>query len=463
MRLTKPALFESQLKMNRILIYFGFIFFLLSCKSIDEDKTVVEFQIANITTNEITISNGFQDYQHKIKSNSKGTVTLADTLSLPFSGYYNLFFNRNSIPIYLRRGTKTKIQIDPYFYNKISYSGDSKEENEYLLKKLKLKKAFNERPIFTKKEAEFLEELFKYKKNIVQSLNDADVQADFKKQEIKQIDYEIASQQLLYPKIHTNLKGDYPDLSDDFYKNLNSLDFTDTLSYSLSHTGRYPSMVNFYYEKLAMDKRKEYGNNVVLAYLREIDKDFPNGDVKDDLFRRKMIYGLKQGPNLDNIFNLYKNSLRKQEYIDAITEQYLALKNLHIGNEAPNFALESLNDEIISLESLRGKNVYIDVWATWCGPCIKELPAFKRMAEKYEDIEFVSISIDRKKDYERWKRVIKKYGLTNTQLIAYDNSDFQKHYAVVEIPRYILIDKEGKIVSLDAPKPSNVDFERVLN
>lgn len=463
MRLTKPAHFEPQLKMKRILIYFGFIFFLLSCESIDEDKTVVEFQIANITTEKIQISNRFYEYQQKIKSNSKGTATLVDTLSLPSSGYYNLFFNRNSIPIYLRRGTKTEIQIDPYFYNKISYSGDSKEENEYLLKKLKLKKAFNERPIFAKKEAEFLEELFKYKKNIVQSLNDADVQADFRKQEIKEIDYEIASQQLLYPKIHANLKGAYPDLSDDFYKNLTSLNFTDTLNYSFSQTRRYPSMVKYYYEKTAKDKRKEYGNNVILAYLREIDKDFPNGDVKDDLFRHMMIYDLKKGPNLDNIYNTYKNVLRNQEYIDNITAQYMALKNLHIGEEAPNFALESLNDEIISLESFKGKNVYIDVWATWCGPCIKELPAFKRMAEKYEDIEFVSISIDKKEHYEKWKRVIKKYGLTNTQLIAYDKSDFQKQYGFVEIPRYILIDKEGKIVSLDAPKPSNVDFERVLN
>lgn len=446
-------------------IYTCLIFCLFACESIDVDKehTILEFEIKNIEIDEIRISNNSYSHKKLIKNDKEKLETFVDTLTLPLSGYYNLFFNRNRIPLYLRRGTKTKIQIDPYFNNKISYSGDSKKENEYLLKKLKLKNALKERRIFTKKETEFLEELFKYKKNIIKFLNDANVQADFQKKEIKEIDYEIATQQLLYPKIHANLKGAYPDLSVDFYKNLTSLNFTDTLSYSLSQTGRYHSMVKFYYEKIAKDRRKEYGNNVVLAYLREIDKDFPNGDVKDDLFRHKMIYDLKKGPNLDNIYNTYKNGLSNQKYIDDITAQYLALKNLHIGDEAPNFALESLNNEIISLKSLRGKNVYIDVWATWCGPCIKELPAFKRMAEKYEDIEFVSISIDKKEHYEKWKRVIKKYGLTNTQLIAYDKSDFQKQYGIVEIPRYLLIDEEGKIVSLDAPRPSNVDFEKLLN
>ncbi|MUP46518.1 TlpA family protein disulfide reductase [Gramella sp. BOM4] len=446
-------------------IYTFLIFCLFACESIDVDKehTILEFEIKNIEIDEIRISNSSYSHKKLINNDKEKLETFVDTLTLPLSGYYNLFFNRNNIPLYLRRGTKTKIVIDRYSHNKISYSGNSQEENEYLLQKLKLKKLFNERPIFSLNESEFLGELFRYKRNLIKFLNDANVQADFKKQEIKEIDYEIAAQQLLYPKIHANLKGVYPELSDDFYENLTSLNFSDTLSYSLSQTLRYPLMVKYYYEKIAKDKRKEYGNNVVLAYLREIDKDFPSGDVKDNLFRRKMIYGLKQGPNLDNIFNTYKKAVRNQEYINDITEQYLALKNLQIGEEAPNFDLESLNNEIISLESLRGKNVYIDVWATWCGPCIKELPAFKRMAEKYEDIEFVSISIDRKEHYEKWKRVIEKYGLTNTQLIAYDKSDFQKQYAIVEIPRYILIDKKGKIVSLSAPNPSNVEFEKLLN
>lgn len=450
---------------KKFFIYTCFIFCLFACESIDVDKehTILEFEIKNIEIDEIRISNSSYSHKKLIKNDKEKLEAFVDTLTLPLSGYYNLFFNRNNIPLYLRRGTKTKIVIDRYSYNKISYSGNSQEENEYLLLKSKIKKAFNERPIFSLNEAEFLKELFKYKKNVVNSLNDANIQADFKKQEIKEIDYEIAAQQLLYPKIHANLKGAYPDLSGDFYKNLTSLNFSDTLSYSLSQTRRYPLMVKYYYEKIAKDKRKEYGNNVVLAYLREIDKDFPNGDVKDDLFRHKMIYGLKQGPNLDNIYNTYKNGFSNQEYINDITEQYLALKKLHIGDQAPNFDLESLNNEIISLESLRGKNVYIDVWATWCGPCIKELPSFKRMAEKYVDIEFVSISIDRKEHYEKWKRVIRKYGLTNTQLIAYDKSDFQKQYGIVEIPRYLLIDEEGKIVSLDAPKPSNVEFDKLLH
>lgn len=111
------------------------------------------------------------------------------------------------------------------------------------------------------------------------------------------------------------------------------------------------------------------------------------------------------------------------------------------------------------LKDLEGKYVYIDIWATWCGPCIAEIPDLKEKEKKYHDknIEFVSISIDEMKDNDKWKKIVEEKELGGIQLLA-DNawkSQFVKDYKINGIPRFILIDPSGKIVSADAPRPSD--------
>ncbi|MFV5683939.1 TlpA family protein disulfide reductase [Flavobacterium sp. GB2R13] len=119
------------------------------------------------------------------------------------------------------------------------------------------------------------------------------------------------------------------------------------------------------------------------------------------------------------------------------------------------------------LEDLKGKYVYIDVWATWCGPCRAEIPFKKKNEGKYHDknISFVSISIDVQKDMEKWKTLIKDKELGGIQLFADNdwNSKFAKDYGINSIPRFILIDPNGKIINADALRPSAPKLEIQLN
>jgi thiol-disulfide isomerase/thioredoxin len=106
------------------------------------------------------------------------------------------------------------------------------------------------------------------------------------------------------------------------------------------------------------------------------------------------------------------------------------------------------------LESLKGKYVYIDVWATWCGPCLQEVPFLQKVEEQYQgkNIEFVSISVDNIKDREKWSNLVNKKQLGGIQLLADKefNSEFIKQYSILQIPRFILIDPNGNIVNSNA-------------
>lgn len=128
-------------------------------------------------------------------------------------------------------------------------------------------------------------------------------------------------------------------------------------------------------------------------------------------------------------------------------------------SKAPQFDYVNVEGAKVKLESLLGKYVYIDVWATWCGPCRAEIPSLKKVEEKYEgkNIQFVSISVDVDKDLEKWKTFVKDKKLGGIQLFADKNwmSDFIQAFKINSIPRFLLIDPAGMVVDADAARPSD--------
>jgi len=138
------------------------------------------------------------------------------------------------------------------------------------------------------------------------------------------------------------------------------------------------------------------------------------------------------------------------------------------GTPSPKFLnYENYKGGATSLDDLKGKYVYIDVWATWCGPCKREIPYLKAVEKEFhgKNIDFVSISIDKKEVHEKWKNMVKEMELGGIQLFADNdwNSQFIKDYEIDGIPRFILIDDKGNIADADAPRPSNPKLREVLN
>ena len=144
------------------------------------------------------------------------------------------------------------------------------------------------------------------------------------------------------------------------------------------------------------------------------------------------------------------------------------LMNAKLKNTAaPSFDYLNHKGGTTKLDELKGKYVYIDVWATWCGPCRAEIPSLKKIEEKYhgKNIEFVSISVDVQKDFEKWKKFVTDKQLGGIQLFADKdwNSDFIKSFGINSIPRFILIDPKGNVVSADAARPSDPKLQEELD
>lgn len=120
-----------------------------------------------------------------------------------------------------------------------------------------------------------------------------------------------------------------------------------------------------------------------------------------------------------------------------------------------------------SLSDFRGKYVFLDIWATWCGPCLAQVPFLKEVEKKYQgkNIQFVGISIDTKEMENAWRKMVTDKELDGVQLLAIGGwgSSIIKDYQIIAIPRFILIDPEGKIINSNAPHPSSPDLITLFN
>lgn len=172
--------------------------------------------------------------------------------------------------------------------------------------------------------------------------------------------------------------------------------------------------------------------------------------------------------NLDATFAAKFKETTEKELVGLT--QYLKgsleVKKLN-GSASPTFKYENHKGGFTSLEDLKGKFVYVDVWATWCGPCRQEIPFLQKTEQAYhgKNIEFVSISIDEQINREKWNKFVTDKNLGGIQLLADKDwkSDFVQGYKINGIPRFILIGPDGKIVNADAPRPSSPELVTLLD
>lgn len=233
----------------------------------------------------------------------------------------------------------------------------------------------------------------------------------------------------------------------DLYLKMDAQKFDESVTY----TGTGSAENNYLAEKIRHEGDFNY-EDLLASTPEEFNKKITEKQNKET---EKLIKG-----NFDPVFvDLQKKAMQRELFeMKMYFKQKQEQQKLN-NAQAPSFDYVNYAGGKTKLEDLRGKYVYIDVWATWCGPCRGEIPHLKKVEEKYEgkNIAFVSISIDVQKDFEKWKTFVKDKALGGIQLFADKdwNSDFTKAFGINSIPRFILIDPTGKVVDADAARPSD--------
>lgn len=164
-------------------------------------------------------------------------------------------------------------------------------------------------------------------------------------------------------------------------------------------------------------------------------------------------------PNLQKIANTLENEIASGDYRSVIRKNVARWEKIGPGKPAPDFAGMTPDGKKLALSDLRGKIVYVDIWATWCGPCIGEFPDSKKVQAEFkgnDKIAFLYVSTDR--DTVAWKKMVAAgkvppgYHMLNGPDKPESVWDL---YHVWGIPRYLMIDAQGRMVTTHAVRPSS--------
>jgi thiol-disulfide isomerase/thioredoxin len=212
--------------------------------------------------------------------------------------------------------------------------------------------------------------------------------------------------------------------------------------------------------------RKHQSIESVTDFLRFIEEQTNHKDLADFL-KASYIKALIENPSywqkheklfntavLSEVLNSEKNN-RYSYLIERPSSSFYAAQN---GQMAYLFEAEDKFGNKFNLESLIGKVVFIDVWATWCGPCLSQRPNVLQFAQKFsenKDLEILLVSVDSSK--KKWVSFLDKENeefVTNLFIENGMRTDFGNSYNIKSIPRYILIGKNGKLINSNIHEPS---------
>ena len=211
----------------------------------------------------------------------------------------------------------------------------------------------------------------------------------------------------------------------------------------------FDSLKSVYHGKALFNKFQKYKKKTGLinGLKKELDS------IQNDIIRQVAVIAI-----FHNLYG-YKWVEDKKliRWVDSVSENTLnpAVKNLAlktktyfvegiIGQQLVSISLLNHQGDTINTETLKGKYLIIDLWATWCGPCIQEMKKIPKLRKEYENLEFYSISFD--DEYWRMQKFVRKKGYDWPIVFAGKDHPLWKYFRVSALPNYFIVDPQGKIL-----------------
>ncbi|MCD8445706.1 TlpA family protein disulfide reductase, partial [Tenacibaculum finnmarkense] len=360
---------------------------IISCKEEKpkpvKDYLVLSGKIENFKKRDVTL-NGF-NFNKKIKFNKK-TGTFLDTLKISKEGYYTLIANKKPIKLYLSDTVNTKIIFDYKNNASIKFEGGNANINNYFVQKGKKfsEILINANNLFSLEEGDFLEKMNQYKEALITLSISNNLPTNFLKKEVKNINYEYLRNLSNYQDFYATLtENEEFAVSKDFPNPLNGFNYSSDEDYVNSYA--YRKMLETQLDLLAKEKNEE-GKCYYLTYLETTHAEVNSSIAKNDLLYKNAKNGITFTPHLKEFHDKFIAYSTNEKHKKEISKTYNILKTTAKGQIAPKFSnFENYNGGTTSLDDLlnKGNYLYIDVWATWCAYCKREIPLLKNLEEEY--------------------------------------------------------------------------------
>ena len=364
-------------------------------------------------------------------------------------------------PLYLAKGTNIELTLNEEL-SKTIVAGTETKQTQYLIERnafIADKINGADSNLFGQKPQEFKENVKSYFAELENKLKAYGFDQEFIDNQKKWMKYKFVEYLTIYPTYHMYTSGNEAILPDDFYTEREGIDYDNAQEFKTVDT--YRDLVRTKYYTIIKNPNDAQNINQFISEVNALKSD----NIRADLARELLSLISPGNPLNKEIYDFVSKNLIDEKLKEKAKKTYETALKLSVGNPSPKFSnYESFEGNNVSLDDFKGKVVYIDVWATWCMPCRREIPALKELEKKFhgKEVAFISISIDENKD--EWKEFVKNEDLKGVQLYADKNFDSQfiQDYAIRQIPTFLLIDKEGKIVNADAPRPSSEEISGIL-
>jgi len=400
------------------IILVGIVFSLLIFNQIktDPNQVTIRGNITNPIGESVIFSN--QDTSYSITANEDGTFSISFVLDS--ATYLNFEHGVEHTAMYVRPGDKIKLSIDTELFDEtIKYEGS--EESSFLAKLYLLEEEndFFGKVFYLSNTEKYKGILEDYKTSVINEFGKIK-DSIFIKNEIAELDKSIA-----------NFISRQGKLSE----------YTKDVKNYMWETRKLGRNFNFY---AAMDSlNSEQFSNMLEVYSAEFLALLNRVTDADFIVKAK-----------ERIKNTTSNWGDRKTAIDNMPQE---------GEQAMDFTYPDKDGNNFSLASFKGNLVYVDVWATWCGPCKAEIPSLQKLEEEYhgKNITFLSVSVDTDKD--AWLKMIAEKQMGGVQLWADGMSKITKSYAIFGIPRFLLFSAGGNVISTNAPRPSSDEIRPLLD
>ena len=441
---------------------------LFSCNAQENksDYVILSGTIQNSNEDIVKIQNYKRDFNKQIEIDESGNYS--DTLYIDRPGFYSYQIGKSYASLFLKKGDNIHLANDADdFFKSRKVTGKGAKLNNYYIQRSNLKGELvgDAKEFFVVPIEDFIAKIEKNKGLMMAHLEKANLESEDYEIQKKMIEHDYLLTRYNYDKFNHYHTNAHPKLPEGYYNPIININLDDDDSFHYDRSYRLLVIENW--RLTSKEAEKNDPNYTKAGFVKEKIKDIKSVSIREQiasmLFREVSAKNKDYQKVYDDILPLFETKYN----IDRLNKRLASAKSTQPEMKSMDFNYENFAGGKTSLKDLKGKILYVEIWATWCGPCIKEMPALTQLIKDYKgkNIEFVSISVDSEKAYDKWRAMVPEKNVGGVQLLADKSlkSDFMKFFNVGLIPRSILIDADGKIITAKAPRPSAPNTREVLD